>query len=75
MQSSLSLFNRAYLDISCVIYTFISCFELLFLFFTGGGFHCLNLDRFRGGTAPLSRSLYSVQKEEHPLSPHFIAAH
>ena len=70
MQSSLSLSNRAYLGISCVIYTFISCFELLFLFFTGGGFHCLNLDRFR-----LSRSLYSVQKEEHTLSPHFIAAH
>ena len=47
--------------ICCVIYTFFSGFELIFLCFTqfGGSCLCLNLYNFRG-TAPLSTYLYQV---------------
>ena len=60
-KSSSSLSIRATFCICCVIYTFLYCFERLFLCFTqfGGSSHSLNFDKFRD-TASLTINNYSM---------------
>ena len=49
----------------CVIYTFFSCFEQLFLCFTqfGGGQHYFNFDKFHD-TVPLQKKIKKKKKKE-----------